>query len=625
MTVDGTRRAQRSPRKARADDGGAAPGTAATATTNGAPKSNDATTTATATAASRATAPKTAASSAGSTPPARAPTPPAAPFVPDAARALQVASALASLGTDATARSARAGVARALSTELLVSTRVEMEDLAGIAVADLRAGRLSTDRFVRDALAQGGPSGVAEAVAAFAWRVGAAHADLSADERAAFLSTAGTALDAAAKDGVALLARRAPVDARDAVATSVALSALLSGPQKVDTVYHAPADGTYAHHFDAFTNEPNLNATIDALPRAGGTVVGVSGGALHVAAATRADALVLTDINPEVRDFALVLGATLVVLDERAGREGWDDARLVGEVRARIVDETRGGAAHVDELRDVGVPERLLSRAPAMLRAVFNDNGANYRMVWFATAQDALDKHAKGTAPDVATAAGHLRALAAIARTGRLVAPVVDLADESAAARVGTFVAAAKAPLRTVHLSNMLDYVAAPTEVIDGVAALARGGPTTVISSTAGSAPDRRVGGWYQPAVQDVAAWTAPGGIRETFAAAEERGGGSAVYYATRAAFLPDEPPSRGAMTTTQRRADLRARIDAHYADDRNAYWSLSLAVGAIPRTQEDNTAFRARMKQLGVPPPRGPDDARALARALQPLLKAPA
>jgi hypothetical protein len=295
-----------------------------------------------------------------------------------------------------------------------------------------------------------------------------------------------------------------------------------------------------------------------------------------------------------------------------------------------VTGPDRGAPAFVDELRALGVPDRLLQRAPAMLRGVFNENGANQRMVWFATPDATFgDKvYAKGTAASVDVAAGHLRALAAVARAGRLVAPVVDLADPTAAGRVDAFLAAARTPLRTVHLSNMLDYVAAPTEVIDAVASLARGGPTTVISSTAGWLPDKRAGDWYTPGVQPLDVWTATDGLRAMFAKMEEvptRG----TMSAETSAFLPSrpwgtggEPEKKPTPTNAQKRAEGKERIAAHYAVDDLAYDSLVRALGE-GRPQKDAVDVAA-LKRLGVPPPRGPDDVRALVRALRPLFPVP-
>ena len=133
---------------------------------------------------------------------------------------VSLASALVAHGTSTA--SARAGIVRALSTELLLSTKVGTEELAGEVMAELGAGKaVDPQTVVQRALDSGGPLAVAELTSALAWRIGAAAAD-GAD--ADLLERSGATLDALVASGVSALATRAPPDSR--IILSTATSAL---------------------------------------------------------------------------------------------------------------------------------------------------------------------------------------------------------------------------------------------------------------------------------------------------------------------------------------------------------------------------------------------------------------
>lgn len=536
----------------------------------------------------------------------------------DVSRSLTLAASLASLGGQRAIGKLRDGLVRALSAEVLVDTNPKTETLAKGAVRDLIAGKLDPEALVAKALKAGGPLRIAELIGALAWRIDAARVALPKNEQDAFAKRSGDAMEAFAAASLAALTSRPPKDARDAVATMIAQSALLSGGQTADSAYFQTGTFEYAAYFDAFTNESKLSAAIDALEPRGGAVVGVSGTALHVAGSVAADTLVVTDLNPEIRDFVTIFSATVLGLVERAGKEGWSDEQLVDEVHRRISSDDRGSSSLVAELRELGVPEAMLARVPKMLKAVWNLSGNDRRNVWFATKSQTLDR-AIGTATSTEDAARNLRNLAACAQKGGVASAVVDLSDRAATARVGAFLEARGTPVSILHLSNALDYVADPVAVIDGVTALPRTDATTVVSSTAGSFPDRRVGSWYEPAVLPVEQWVGEGGIRETVAAMPDldrrkwmqRLMDAGVAYSS----VPDVPKTRAKRETAFKRI-----VDEHFADDARAMVTLVSALGLTSVGRKFDAAVVALTKRR-VPMPRSPETVRALVRALNPLL----
>ncbi|MBN2359264.1 MAG: hypothetical protein JXR83_07405 [Deltaproteobacteria bacterium] len=548
-------------------------------------------------------------------------TPLTAPEAPKAgvAGGIRLAAELAAQGMSVA--SARTGLVRALSTELLLPTRVETEELASSLFADLRVGKpVDARAAVSRALDAAGPLAVAELCAALAWRLGAAAADGAEAET---LERCGSTLDAIVAAGVQSLATRQPHDSKEALATTIALSALLSGGQTLDTAYYAPADCTYAHHFDAFTNERNLPGAIDALPATGGAMVGVSGGALQTAVATRAEVAVVADINPEVRDFSIVLGATAMLLDDRARAEGWSDERLGQELQQRLLGAQRGNATLVDELRALGMPEPILARTPAMAAGLYNESGMNQRHVWLAPKSFKLDLGV-GTARDDAEVGARVRQIATLARGGGLVAPVMDLSDPDAPLRLRAFLDARGTKVTSVHLSNALDYVLAPKEVVDHLAALPHEPKAVVLSSTAGMNFGLGIGDWNRPGVNGLDVWLGQGGIRERL-----RGNTQLfVQNMIKGSFLPYDKHHSVSVAPGTDPAAVRAQIarivEEHYADEERAYASLVVALQGNRRpTPAEKAALVQRLRELAVPPPRNPDQVRALVRALRPLLDA--
>jgi hypothetical protein len=511
----------------------------------------------------------------------------------------------------------RAGLARALSSELLMPTDVAAEALASKAMAALNTSSLSPGSIVEAALATGGPLAVAGVVSALAWRIDAAAADTPTAERSDFEKGAGRALEELVGAAIKRLGQAKPATIPDAVHTMVALSALLSSGQTNYTAYYAPADTSYAHHFDAFTNEQGLPAAIAKLPQTGGALVGVSGGALQIAAQIGADLAVISDINPEVRDFTLVLGTTALMLSDRAQAEHWDDGRFVSEVSERMLGPKRGAAAFLDELRAAGLPEPILKRTPRMLAGLFNDSGANERQIWFAAKDTVMPGIAtRVDAPD-AQIAGLLRNVASLARKGSLAAGVVDLSDGDGVGRVRQLVEAHGSSVAAVHLSNALEYVTDPVAVVDHVTALPVRSDAVVLSSSGSGYPDPRIGDWYVPGVNPITTWTEPNGIRAAFVGQQDVLASRAWRKLVPAAFLDPQLAWEKAPTTLAgARAELERLTAEHYANPDAAYGSLLMALGIRSGSQRYSAGLD-KLMALGVPAPRNPDEVRAFARKL--------
>lgn len=564
-------------------------------------------------------------------------------------RAVQLAALLAAEGTNIA--TARKGLVRALSTELLTPTSAAAEEQAAALFASLRAGQaLDVGAALEAALTRGGPMAIAELESAFGWRVGAAAADHAP---AALLEGAAAAGEALVLAGVKLLATRKPANTQDAVATMVAQSALLSGGHTADSAYYAPGDFAYSHHFDAFTNEQRLPAAIAKMPATGGAMVGVSGGSLQTAAQIRADAAVISDLNPEIRDFVLVMATALRVIVDKLDASGGNATDLLHLLNDNLLGPGRGNAAFVDELRAAGLPETLLARVPTMMARLYNESGMNMQQVWLMPRLEGAAREkppswmsgwsyghlgiaeASGGTPEQVEA--QVRAIAKLVGEGSLVAAVVDLSDSDGPRRVASFLEAKKAPVRALHLSNALDYVVDPKAVLQGLTQLPLEPGATVLSSCAGSPADRRIGDFYNPGVNAWQVWMEPGGIKERVALQPANWGQLLVD-----AFVPrTHPPAESMLTDPEAtRAALRKVVEEHYRDPTRALASLAWAavaavLGPAPswNDKEANQAHSARhqrltreipdkLQRLGVVPPKGPEEVRSLVRSLAPLLQ---
>jgi hypothetical protein len=535
------------------------------------------------------------------------------------ANATRLAAALSAYG--ASAASARTGVMRALSSAIVIDTNAASEKLASAMIASLRSNKpLDVEKSVFEALQKRGPLGVAEVAAALAWRIGAAAAD-GADE--AFVRRAGDALERFVDAGIAALATHKPVDVKDAVSTNVALSVLLSRGQTLDSAYFAAANGRYQSHFDAFTNESGLPNGIRALPQSGGATVGVSGGALQVAAHTRADLAVVVDTNPEIRDFVLIMGTAAMVLTDEVKAAGGDDDALANAIYRDLLGPERGSEAFVQKLRAAGLPEPLAARATAMCENVYAQTGTNMKQVWLTTKDFAPEflrpKAAQGAALSSTEVADNFRHLAALARAGALLSPVVDLSDDAALERVGALLEHSGAPLKTLHLSNALEYILDPAGVIDRCNVLPGGADATVISSTGSGYPDGRMGDWHKPGINPMRMWTEPNGIRSKLSLNLK-----VCVNLGRQAFLPFEAFSDikhdPKATAAEVREKIQKVIDAHYRDPEKAMAALvsGLMIARVPGNADE---IKDKLLALGVAPPASPDEARAMVRALAPVL----
>lgn len=416
-------------------------------------------------------------------------TAPAPPSSPAAALAARLASLQLRLVD------ARTYLSRAFDAAPLVATSSVVEEAAARSARAVAGGadptRAAHD-LVGEVLAQGGLTALAALPGALESHVRAVAADLGQPTFGASL------LDAAARAALARLpqeTRSGSVDRGAAMRSMIAAAATLDGQQTAGSVYVSAGDLTYGVAFDCWTNESGLGAALEGVAPRGGAAVGVSGALLDVAAATRADFVLSTDSNPEIKDFFLLAAAVLLVVDAKGDAEGWDASRRASEVRARLCPSPQRFTATPDdgvptrtivaEVEALGWPPEARTRLPALVDAVRAGDGGNWT------------KSDEGIA--------HLTGLAC---EGRIVATTTDLADPGLAGRLDAVLAAHGTTVSAFHVSNAFDYIVDAEVVLAGFRALPRRADALVTSSSEWVHSD--IGTFEAPRVAGAEEWLAP-------------------------------------------------------------------------------------------------------------------
>jgi hypothetical protein len=388
----------------------------------------------------------------------------------------------------------------ALATAPLTTTHAAAEDGAADALRSLASGGApDVQALVAQVAATGGDTALAVLPAAVAAHRNAIADDLTAEARPIFAERAERfALEV---DSVLLehfaTAPREP-DRKRAMASMLAASTTLDGARLPETWMF---DSLYN-----YTNEPGLPAALANLERSGGAAVGVSGALFDVAAARRADLVVLTDVSPPLKDWFLLVAAALLTADEKQlppDEHQKTVLSLLHPERIYVWDDPEATSRSDAEWR-----RSLDSMKQALLDlGIDAETATRIRLMHEDASRSRPPKGSWVTDPD---AVMHLTRLA---REGKIVATFTDVADPALAPRLAALFRAHGTRMSALHLSNALDYTPAARQTLESAAKLPHRDDTLVVTSVDAYSWASILGSFYAPKVQPLSIFVGDDGL----------------------------------------------------------------------------------------------------------------
>lgn len=458
---------------------------------------------------------------------------------PTDARALD--AALRSLGVSQS--QARAHIASALAHGPVLETFPALEDSCARAAAALKAGSpLEPKTLVAAAQSAGGLAGVTALLPALRAHLNAAGVDVVASL---------SACEAVRAEAIGAVVATAPASTPEIVGRAALLGELASRG--------AWMGNSYSANF-MFSNERGLPETAEELTLRGGAAVGVSGGLLDLACATRADAVVLVDVDPGVVGFVIGLNALLLALDDaRPPLSGADRAQMLSTILRKDADP-------LPLLAQAGVPLPRLAGAMSALEHPTPPPSTSW-----------LGKDG----------ASNIEHLTKLARAGRLLAVEADWADPALGPRVASILAGLETPVGVVNFSNMLDYTKDDPAVHANLRQLpARDDSALVMNSFyrdhPGTGPFPKIGNFDKPVASSLAGWTTGTGFDEL------------ARYRRTSEFRGTTP-----LTTDEERAAYRAEGEKKHLE----FASSPQAVFQALRSMAARLGLEGRWQSAGTPP----------------------
>jgi hypothetical protein len=325
---------------------------------------------------------------------------------------------------------------------------------------------------------------------------------------------------------VSALLRRAPTTTTASVERAALTAELLSLDRWTNNSFSA--------NF-LFTNEPGLPAAAKGMTASGGAAIGVSGGLLDIACATRSDAVVIVDVDPSVVGFIVGLNAILLALDDVEPKLSGDER--VARIRAVIAHEE----PLLPLLARSGVPVDRLATAQAAFRSI-RPKQPLPRDTW-------LDGH---------DAAQNVMHLTKLARGGRLLGIRADWADPLLGERLKKVLDELGVSVGAVNFSNMLDYTVDDTTLKKNLSALPQQGDAQVMMNSfyrrsSGVEPFPFIGTFAAPVASALTGWTDGRGFDDL----RRYKSGEGEYRGTR----PLEGGEAALEELRQKGAEARARL----------------------------------------------------------------